>query len=484
MTPSAQAKAPLLRSTLRLAVAAAVLGGLFGLAPLGLGQAYSAETNHLRIGAGAYGITQDLEIELNKSIIIDLPADVQEVIVSQPGVAGAIMRNKRRAILQGVGGGDTNVFFLDAAGEAIAVFEVSVSPQRSDIATLLSSTLARVLPGSSIQVEAIEGDLTAGTNRIVLSGMAESADDIAKAITIAGQFAGGEGNVASVLTTSAPQQVMLKVTIAEVNREVAKQVGINLTGSFSANGMTTSLINSRGTDGGFASGNAAGGAGRIDVGVDIGALSIDASLRALEGRGAVRLLAEPILTALSGQEADFHVGGEFPIQIIDPATGNPTGIEFKEFGVKLGFTPTVRSNGVVGLVVSTESSEIASAAGALSVRRANTSVELPTGATLAIAGLLQDSVRQQINRLPGLGDIPILGALFRSRDYVHARTELVILVTPILAFPGDAPRLPTDDMVVSSDAEAIFLGRMEALYGVGEDGMRGSYDGNIGFSLD
>ncbi len=478
--------APLLRDTLRLALAAAVLGGLFGLAPLGLRHAWGAEASHLRIGAGAYGITQDLELGLNKSLIVDLPADVHEVIVSQPGVAGAIMRHKRRAIVQGVGSGETNVFFLDAAGEAIAVLDVIVRPQRSDVAVLIARTLARVLPGSSIQVEAIEGD--SATNRVVLSGFAQSGDDIAKAIAIAAQFAGTADNVASVVTTSSPQQVMLKVTVAEVNREIIKQLGINIDASF-ASGVLS---------GDFASVQPLGGATQVltsnaaTLGVDTGAFSIEGTLRALERRGAIRTLAEPVLTAISGQEAEFLAGGEFPVPSgIDE--NNRITFEFKEFGARLLFTPTVKSNGLIALTVHTSVTE-PTTEGSLSVggitipgvknREARTSVELGAGQTLAIGGLLQDTTRQQINKFPGLGDIPVIGMLFRSRDYIHSQTELVVLVTPILAFPNDATRLPTDDMVMAGDAEAIFLGHMEALYGVGDDGMRGAYDGNIGFSLD
>ena len=488
MIHSMPRSAPLKRDTLRFALIAAALGGLFGLAPIGLTDADGAEANHLRIGPGAYGITQALEVGLNKSMIIDLPADVHEVIVTQPGVTGAIMRHKRRVILQGVGAGDTNIFFLDAAGEAIAVLDVSVSPQRSDIASLLSSTLKRMLPGSAIEVEAVEGDATAGTNRIVLSGFAESADDIAKAIMIAAQFAGSPDNVASIITTSTPQQVMLKVTVAEVNREVIKQLGINIDAGFTQGVLT----------GDFQSVQPLGGATQVltsntaTLGADFGNFSIEGTLRALERRGAVRTLAEPVLTAMSGQEAEFLAGGEFPV---------PTGIDennnlsfaFKQFGARLLFTPTVKSNGKIGLIVQTSVTE-PTTEGSLSVggitipgvknREARTSVELGAGQTLAIGGLLQETTRQQINKFPGLGDIPIIGMLFRSRDYIHSQTELVVLVTPILAFPDDAPRLPTDDMVMSSDAEAIFLGRMEALYGVGDEGMRGSYNGNIGFALD
>ena len=215
-------------------------------------------------------------------------------------------------------------------------------------------------------------------------------------------------------------------------------------------------------------------------------------MRALERRSALRTLAEPTLTAISGQEAEFLAGGEFPVPTGVDDNGRIT-FEFKEFGAKLKFTPTVKSNGIIALVVDTSVSEPTTEGGfnaggitipATKERQAKTSVELGAGQTLAIAGLIQDTVRQQINKLPGFGDIPILGALFRSRDFIHSETELVILVTPYLAFPDDSPLLPTDEFVVAGDAEAIFLGHMEKMYGVGPDGMRGGYDGSVGFVLD
>ena len=173
-----------MRDTFRLALAAALLGGLFGLAPIGLTPAQGADPSHLRIGAHAYGGTQMLEIGLDKSLIVDLPGEAREVIVSQPSVAGAIMRNKSRAIVQGVGAGDTNIFFLDAAGEAIAVLDLTVRPQRSNVASVLAATLARVLPGSNIHVEAVDS-VGGDAHRVVLSGTAQSGDDIAQAIAIA-----------------------------------------------------------------------------------------------------------------------------------------------------------------------------------------------------------------------------------------------------------------------------------------------------------
>ncbi|MEO8684326.1 MAG: hypothetical protein ABI414_05735, partial [Devosia sp.] len=206
--------------------------------------------------------------------------------------------------------------------------------------------------------------------------------------------------------------------------------------------------------------------------------------QALEDRGALRILAQPTLTAMSGQPAQFKAGGQFPI-----FTTNVNGtqnVTYKDYGVTLNFTPTVKSNGQIGLQVETGVSELQAGTNALTNRSTKTSVELPPGSTLAIGGLLQESVRQRIQQLPGLGDIPILGALFRSREYISSQTELVIMVTPILVdatFQHDA--LPTDRSQLATDAEAVFLGRMETQYGVGsQPGMRGGFNGSVGFVLD
>ena len=183
-------------------------------------------------------------------------------------------------------------------------------------------------------------------------------------------------------------------------------------------------------------------------------------------------------------------GGEYPVPV-----GVDNGqilFEFKEFGVKLNFSPVVRSNGVISLDVETSVSEPTTEggfnAGGITIpatrdREAKTSVQMRSGETLAIAGLIEDKVRQQFNSLPGIGDIPILGALFRSRDFVRSQTELLILVTPVMAQPGGQVRLPTDNMNFSGDAEAIFLGHMQRLYGVGE-GDGGQLNGSVGFVLD
>jgi pilus assembly protein CpaC len=486
MTTEPRTDGVLLRQTLRFSVIAALLGALFGLAPVGFGIARAGETTHLQVSKASYGSTQPISLGINKSLILDLPANVGEVIVSQPEVAAAVMRSKNRAVIRGVAAGDTNIFFLDASGRTISVLDIEVFKQRSDVGSSLEASLARIIPGSAIRVESV---ILEGANRVVLSGSVASQDDAERAIAIAVQFAGDPANVASIIDIAGSQQVMLKVTVAEVNREAVKQLGINLNGTATIGSATLGLNNNPALGG---ASNVITGNG-VSAGVAVPGFSLEATLQALERRSALRTLAEPNLTAMSGQEAEFLAGGEFPVptEVADDGTVTYT---FKEFGVRLKFTPTVKSNGVIGLVVDTSVTEPTteggfSAGGGLTIqatkrRQARTTVELAGGETLAIAGLIQDSVRQQINKLPGLGDIPILGALFRSRDFIHAQTELVILVTPYLAYPGDTPHLPTDDMVIASDAEAIFLGRMEKMYGVGPDGMRGSYDGSVGFVLD
>lgn len=289
-----------LRDTLRFAVVAALLGALFGLAPLGLGEAQGAQPTHLRIGENSVGRAQQIEIGLNKSLIVDLPIYAREVIVSQPGIASAIMRSKRRAIVQGIAPGDTNIFFLDGAGETIAVLEVSVT---GDSGALVSA-LSRLIPGSAIEVQNFGG-------RLVLSGQAQSQDDVDKAVAIAGQFIGSPDAITSVINVSGAQQVMLKVTVAEVTREAVKQLGINLDMTLTAGALTTSLMSTQPLGG---ASNVLTNNG-ISAGGTIGPLDIEASLRALERRSALRTLAKPTLTALSGQEAEFLAGGEFPVPV-------------------------------------------------------------------------------------------------------------------------------------------------------------------------
>ncbi len=483
MSPVSMTRAGRFPRTLRYAAGAAVLGALLGLAPVGFGHASGAETTQLRINAQSFGTTRQISLDVNKSMLVDLPVDVQEVIVSQPGVANAILRNKRRAIIQATGAGNTNIFFMDASGRTIVVLDVSnkgVNNEAASVATVLRETFAKVIPNADIEVEAVamtnaKGDLI---NRIVLSGSTSSVAEADKALSIASQFAGSPENVTSVLNVSGSQQVMLKVTVAEVKRDISKQLGINLTSTFSIGGISGSFTNTPEADL-----TTNGVKATLPVNMPFGSASVDMAVRALEEHGAIRLLAEPVLTATSGQQADFLAGGEIRYQTGTDDNGVPV-YDYKEYGVKLSFTPTIKAGGQIGLVVNTSVSE-PQADASLNKREVKTNVELGVGQTLSIAGLLDERTRQQINRLPGLGDIPILGALFRSREYISNKTELVFLVTPYLARPSnEAPVLPTEASANANDAEAIFLGRLETVYGVGPAGTRGSYDGQVGFLLD
>lgn len=469
MTIAAPTKRGHKMSWLRLAAAIAMTAVL--AAP-----AVAASMPYLRIPNKASGTVQSVTVEVSKSMLVDLPTNAGEVIASNPGIATVIMRSKTRAIVQGISGGTTNIFFLDPAGNNIAVLDLKVAQPPSQVGDALEAALARNLPGSLLRVESVTlGD--AAANRIVLTGSVQSQDDLEKATQIAIQFAGSADNVANIATVGGNQQVMLKVTIAEVNRSAVKQFGLDLT--VASGGLITGLINEPSAALGGASGISAG-QGTITAAGSIGGTTIEATLTALARRNALRTLAEPTLTAMSGQPANFLVGGQRAI-ISRDEDGNPI-TDYKDYGVRLDFTPTVRSNGRVGLVVNTEVSTPVGNAD-FNVRSATTTVEIPIGCTLAIGGLLQDEYRHQISQMPGLGDIPILGALFRSRDFIHNQTELVILVTPVLAQIGD-PGLPTDGYEIAGDAEAIFLGRLEKIYGVGNDGMRGSYNGSVGFVLD
>jgi len=432
--------------------------------------------SYLKVSSRTMGATQSVTLEANKSMIIDLPANASEVIVSQPSIVSAIMRTKTRVILQGTKAGTTNIIFLGANGAAITVLDITVGGQ-SDTGAALEAAIARTIPGSHVRVESVQTSTDGTASHVVLTGTVNSADDAAKAVMIAGQFAGGDGNVANVLRVAGNQQVQLKVTVAEVDRSVVKQLGINL--NITGGGLITSLVSNPNGALGLVSG-ITNGAPSISAGATIGGATIEATLAALQRRNAFKTLAEPTLTAMSGQPAEFLAGGQRAITVTD--SKGVTSVVYKDYGVKLSFTPTVKSDGTINLIVNTEVSTPVGTSD-FNVRSAKTQVEVPSGATLAIGGLIQDEYKHQISGMPGLGDIPIVGALFRSRDFIHSQTELMIMVTPTLADIG-RPDLPTDNYNIAGDAEAVFLGHLEKMYGVGNEGMRGSYSGSVGFVLD
>lgn len=443
-------------------------------APVSVASAQSQA--QLTIAASAYGAVRPVAIEMNKSMVVDLPAGVAEVVVSQPEIAAGIMRSRTRAIVQGLKEGATNIIFLDDAGRTISVLDINVTQPEFEVGRALEATLARVIPGSNIRVETLSNNTINDKIYFVLTGTVRSAEDKAVAEAMASQLSESDGPTGSLIQVIGPQQVMLQVTVSEVRRDVANQLGINLSGTATIG--SAQLGFNTGTAGGD------GWSGDVATGSFPGAsLQINAAIKALETRGAVHVLAQPVLTAMSGQSADFLAGGELPYTTIDNNSRQTT---WKPYGVELKFTPTVKSNGMIGLNVNTSVSEPKSD-GSINKRQAATTVELRAGQTLAIGGLIDRRTTADISQIPGLGDIPILGALFRSRQYQNLETELVILVTPYTVAPSPANSIavPTDYVTPASTAEGIFLGRLENMYGVGASGdFRGGFSGSVGFVLD
>jgi pilus assembly protein CpaC len=295
---------------------------------------------------------------------------------------------------------------------------------------------------------------------------------------------------------------MLKVVVAEVERDVIKQLGINLSGSLN---YGSAVLNFNNTNPFSATGQSLSGSA-----ITAGFNSVNATLQAMEQAGVIHTLAEPNLTAISGESATFVAGGEFPV-LNGYSCSTPTGggtiatcqpsIDFKKFGVSLDFTPVVLSEGRISLKVMTEVSDLSSqnsltiaepgstataTVPSIRTRRAETTVEIPSGGSLAMAGMIQNSTKQAINGLPGLAELPILGALFKSRDYINQQTELMVLVTPyvVRAVAQKDLSRPDDGFADASDPETVLLGRFNRLYGVGNSAPSDTYYGKYGFILD
>jgi len=433
-------------------------------------------TPALAVGGDEHAIARRIELSVGRSIVVDLPRDAKEVFVADPKVANAVVRSTRKVFLIGVSDGATSIFVMDAAGRQIAAFEITVGRDLN----VLRQMLRTALPDARIEVKpAGESVLLVGT--VANAGEAQQASDIAGAFLGSGSGSnsgqdgngGGGGRVINALTIRGKDQVMLRVTVAEIKRNVIKQLGIDTTGEWRLGDMTLAgaITNA------FGLGNETPGS---SISVSGGGNS--AILRALEQAGVARTLAEPTLTAVSGETATFLVGGEVPIptgySCSGPNTGCTTTIEFKKFGVALTFTPVVQSEARMSLRIATEVSEIDNQntyrsntliIPGFNVRRSETTVELPSGGTLVTAGLIQQKSRQAINGFPGLLNIPILGTLFRSRDYQRDESELMIAVTPYIAKPisANAVTRPDAGFADAMDPQTVFLGRLNRVYGKG-----------------
>jgi pilus assembly protein CpaC len=432
-----------------------------------------------------------LALGVGKSIVIDLPRDIKDVLVADPKIANAVVRSAQRAYIIGAAVGQTNIVFFDSAGQQIAAYDIAVKRDLNGIRAALKQTL----PNADIQIEGL-GD------GVVLSGSAANSVEAQQAGELAARLVGGVDKVVNSIAVRGRDQVMLKVTVAEVARSIIKQLGIDLTGSLNYGSAVVNFNN--------ANPFTAYGRALVPGNIAQGSFgSVQATIRALESAGVVRTLAEPNLTAISGESATFIAGGEFPVPAgytCDPTTHVcTTQISFKKFGISLNFTPVVLSEGRISLRVMTEVSELsndnaitlsqsvtATTVNSLSIpsiktRRAETTLEIPSGGAMAMAGLIQEQTKQAINGLPGLAQLPVLGSLFRSRDYVNSQTELMVLVTPVVVravAQKDLSR-PDDGFASASDSQSDLLGSINRIYGVpGRIEPARSYRGTYGFITD
>ncbi len=502
-----------------------------------------------------FPIAKKITLGVGRSMMLQFPMELRDVMVADPSKVDAIVQTSDRVFLVARGAGSTNAFFFDAQGNQIMSLEIAIG---SDLSSL-DNLLKRLLPSSQIRTD------LAGT-AIVLMGSVRTPADAARAADIATQFASANKNltgsgysyqsqtVGGVTTTSGnfnygsgrdaqsekkiinllsiegEEQVMLKVTVAEVQRSVLKQFGVNFASNFSVGPFNFSPMTNNSFPvtstalGGLAkSGNVTSSAIAAAIkdgssipatcasilpatsnanyvnnpgiagGFSAGGACLSYVIQALEREGLVRTLAEPNLTAVSGESAKFLAGGEYPVPV--SADNGAIGIQFKEYGVGVAFTPTVLSEGRISLKIDTQVSELSNEGAlvlsgtqipSLKKRSALSTVELPSGGSIVMAGLLSDSVRQNIDGTPGLKDLPILGTLFRSRDFQQSESELVIIVTPLMVRPTAAQNLakPDDGLAAASDLKANFLGHLNRVYGKGRALPDGGLKGNYGFIVE
>jgi pilus assembly protein CpaC len=468
------------------AAAVAVLAVAAWTVPYSASKAAATELTTSEAQAQTIAVTGDLEsrsvaLGTGKSVVLDFPRDIKDVLVANPKIANAVIRSSRRAYIIGNEPGQTNVFFFDAEGKQMAGLDIAVTRNLNGI----RAAIRQLLPDADIRVEGIgEGVILSGT--VASQAEAQQAFDLAARLIGVGTAEAVAGTkVVNAILVRGRDQVMLKVTVAEMDRNVIKQLGINLTGSA---GFGSAVVN-------FNTSNPFPINGTPSSSVSPGFKGITATIQAMEQVGIVRTLAEPTLAAISGESAHFLVGGSFPYPV--PASlGQPPAIQFQNYGVALNFTPVVLSEGRISLHVATEVSQLdpttsitiaGTTVPGLTVRRADTTVEIPSGGTLAMAGMLQEQTKQTITGLPGLMQLPILGTLFKSNDYLNSQTELVALVTPyvVRAVAQKDLSRPDDGFADPSDPASVLLGRLNRIYGVGgipdpPDNYRGKY----GFILD
>jgi pilus assembly protein CpaC len=492
----------------RQSIAICVSAALLAIAPASIVRAAEGD-DFARMGAMSDATAQPLQMGVGQSVIRDLPEEAGEIYVGDPSVANAIVRTAKRIYISGVANGHTTIFALAKDGRRIAFFQVSVGRAIGELTSLLNVAI----PGNEIRVRTVE-------NTIILTGSVASAEEAQKALDIASGFvndsptsssgsapqisissgaAGSagkspsspQGKVVNALTIRGADQVSLRVTVAEIRRDIIKQLGVNLSGS-GPNGSFT--LDPPFSINGNVAGSVAAAASQATLNWFKGSGSISATLQAFERQGVAHTLAEPTVTAVSGETAKFLAGGTVPI--LNSVQCQPVcqyGFIQQPYGVTLNFTPIVLSPGRIQLRIATEVTDIDPSTQitfsgitipGFRTRSNTTTVELPSGGSIATAGLISTQTEQAINGLPALMNLPVLGALFRSRDYQRSETELLVVVTPFIAHaidPGQVVR-PDQNFQDASDPQTWFLGRVNRIYSTSQSlqPMPG-YAGKIGF---
>ena len=417
-----------------------------------------------------------INLPRGSSMAIDLPADAHDAIVSNPAVAEALTHSSRRYTIIGIAPGQTDAVFLDGAGRTILSLRIRVDAG----VYALQDTINRVAPGSQAHAEALN-------DSIVLTGLVTSPAEADRIVQLARAFVSAPEKVVNMLTVAGSDQVTLKVRVVEIQRNAIKQLGFDTSAVLGQVGQTQFLVGQAATFG--VNGTLLGGiTGALSRDNTVGGTVVpssdlqrgSATIKAFERVGLVRTLAEPNLTSVNGESASFLAGGEFPIPTGRDRDGNIS-VEYKPYGVSLSFRPIVLSGGRISLQTSVEVSELSNTGGltigagtassitlqGLSVRRVQNTVELPSGGSMMIAGLLQEVTRQNIDSLPGAMNLPVIGSLFRSRDYLSGETELVVIVEPYIVSPTSPDRMqtPADGLQIATDVQTILFGQLNQAYG-------------------
>jgi pilus assembly protein CpaC len=448
----------MMKSLRSLLAAAALVLAAGGLQPAHADEILAPSGNAIRLDVG-------------KGDLIKLDRNADTVFVADPQIADVRVKSPRLIYIFGKGPGETSLYAVDAEQHVITNKAVVVT---RDIARL-QAAIDQLIPKDSVKVKAVDGEL-------VLTGRVKSPGEAEDARRLARPFVTDDKQLINRIVVDAPNQVNLRVRVAEVQHNVIKQLGINwdafaAVGSFTFGLATGSPVVQNGdlfNGGRFLTRNPGIG-GTTDSFAGIlrtNRLSINSVIDALNQNGLVNILAEPNLTAVSGETASFLAGGEFPIPV--PQTGSSGGsptitVQYKPFGVALAFTPVILANGRISLRVRPEVSQISSTGQlqingfnipALTTRRAETTIELGSGQTFALGGLLQNNIADTVNKVPGLGELPVLGPLFRSTQFQRNESELVILVTPYLVRPVSTQRLatPSDGYTPPNDLDMVLDG--------------------------